>query len=129
MTYPYEPGPPDPYQPPPNDPPPQPQPYYAPQPMYPYGYPQPRQTEGFAIASLVISCAAVLGLCAYGLGGILGIIGAIFGHVARRRIARQGTDGGGMALAGIIVGWIAAGLMVAFIVIIIIVVINDPNIS
>ena len=124
MTYPYQPGPPEPYQPPPD---PQPQPYYYPQPVYPYGYPPPRPTDGLAIASLVVSCAAVLGLCAYGFGGILGIIGAILGHVARRRIARHGSDGGGMALAGIIVGWIAAAVMLLFITIIVIIAVNDPN--
>jgi hypothetical protein len=65
-----------------------------------------------AIAALVVSCVGVLGLCPYGLGGWIGAIGAILGHVARRQIRERGDAGAGMALAGIIVGWIATGLFV-----------------
>jgi len=134
MTYPPLPGPdgvypppPDPpiqaYQPPPQQqayqPPPQQygydygSPYSAPAPGYPaYPYAQPRPTEGLAVASLVVSCAGVLGLCVWGLGGLLGIVGAILGHVARRRIRASGAAGSGLALAGIIVGWIMTGVAV-----------------
>ena len=81
----------------------------------PYGYlgqyPQSRPTDGMAIASLVVSCAAALSLCAWGIGGVLlGIPGAIFGHVAKRRIRNSGAGGDGLALAGIIVGWITTGI-------------------
>jgi hypothetical protein len=63
-----------------------------------------------AIASLVVSCVAALGLCASGVGGVLGIVGAILGHVSRRRIRNTGASGDGMALAGIIVGWSVAAI-------------------
>jgi hypothetical protein len=75
----------------------------------PYGPPQ-RPTEGLAVASLVVSCVSVLGLCAYGLGALVGLTGAILGHVARRRIRANGAQGDGMALAGIIVGWTTTAL-------------------
>ena len=93
-----------------------PQPYGSayPQP-YGYGYPPPmatRPTNGVAIASLVVSCAAVLGLCAYGLGGYLGIVGAVLGHVGRRQIRERGDGGEGLALAGVIVGWLATAIAV-----------------
>jgi hypothetical protein len=84
---------------------------YAP----PYGYvvaaPGPR-TNGLSIAAMVVSIVGAVGLCAYGLGGIIGAVGAILGHVARRQIKRTGEKGGGMALAGVIVGWIATALFV-----------------
>ena len=141
MTYVSPPGADDPWQ--PGDentvrqPDPYPPPYAAPyQPGYPYqpvaypygyadpygypGYPAARPTDGIAIASLVVSCVSVLGLCGYGIGGLLGIVGAILGHVARGRIRRTGADGDGMALAGIIVGWVATALgilIVAFFVV------------
>jgi hypothetical protein len=80
----------------------------------PYGpYRQGAATDGLAIASLAVSCASVLGLCAYGIGGLLGIVGAILGHVARGRIRRSGSGGEGLALAGVIVGWISAALGLA----------------
>jgi Domain of unknown function (DUF4190) len=99
--YPAVPGAPLPYQ--------QPSGYPA-APAHSYGYPAPRPTEGLAIASLVVSCVGVLGLCLYGMGGILGVAGAVLGHIAHGRIRRLETRGAGMALAGIIVGWIAAAL-------------------
>ncbi len=110
MTYPQQPG-------------PWSDPNAAPQ--YPYsgatGYPPPYgyvgmsptpTNNGLAIAALVVSCVGVLGLCPYGLGGWIGAIGAILGHVARRQIRERGNAGAGMALAGIIIGWITTGLFV-----------------
>ena len=67
-----------------------------------------RKTNGLAIGALVTGIAALpLSFC-YGVGGILaGLVGAILGHVARRQIRERGEDGGGMALAGIIVAtWV-----------------------
>jgi hypothetical protein len=87
-----------------------------PSPAYqPYGYPvmavtQP--TNGLAVASMVVSIVAVIGLCGYGLGGYLGIVGAILGHVSRRQIRERGEAGDGMAVAGIISGWIATAIAV-----------------
>lgn len=102
-----------------------PQPYGYP-PPYGYGYPQqlvPRPTNGMAIASLVVSGAAVLGLCGYGLGGYLGIVGVILGHVGRRQLRERGESGEGLAQAAVIIGWvttaialIATALIIAFVV-------------
>ncbi|HLM94679.1 MAG TPA: DUF4190 domain-containing protein [Acidimicrobiales bacterium] len=80
----------------------------------PYGAPVAKKhTNGLAIASLVCSCAGILFL------GVPGILGIIFGFVARSQIRKSnGVQGGdGLALAGIIVGfaWIAI-LIVIFIV-------------
>ena len=101
---------------------------YAPYPGSPYAPPRP-PTEGLAIASLVVSCAAVLGLCGYGLGAILGIVGAILGHVARRRIRANGTGGAGMALAGIIVGWIVTALGLIGITVLIVALVTSGSTS
>lgn len=84
---------------------------------YPAPYPYVMQppgpsTNGMAIAALVVSLFGILGLCAYGLGGWIGAIGAILGHVAKRQIAERGQSGDGMAMAGVIIGWIATGLFV-----------------
>jgi hypothetical protein len=88
----------------------------------PYGYPGPprRDTDGMAIASLVVSCVSVAGLCAWGVGGLLGVLGAIFGHVARRRIRTTGAGGAGIALAGIIVGWVMAAIGVLLITLLVV---------
>jgi hypothetical protein len=56
-----------------------------------------------AIASLICSLA---GLAIY----VSAPVGAILGHVARKQIRETGEQGDGMALAGIIVGWVVTGL-------------------
>lgn len=86
-------------------PPPQPQPYYYP------GY-APRRTNGLAIAALVC------GICGF-LYLIPAILGIIFGLVSIRQIKRDGTDGRGMAIAGVAVGtaWLAlVALIVALVI-------------
>lgn len=79
---------------------------YTPQ----YTYPPPQKHNGMAIASLVVSIVGMLVLACYGLGGLIGLVGAILGHVSRRQIKERGENGEGMALAGVIVGWIAFAL-------------------
>jgi hypothetical protein len=100
----------------PGYPPPQPgqQPYPPPYgyPGYGYGYPYaaPRSTNGLAVASLITSVVGLATFLCYGIGIAAGVVGAILGHVARRQIRSTGQDGAGLALAGIIVGWIAAAI-------------------
>lgn len=116
--------------PPPSGPPaPQPgsppyQPYGAPSgpygaPSAPYGtFPATPPTNGLAIASLVVSIGSVVFCC-----GLPGIVGAILGHVARKQIREEGQAGDGMALGGIIVGWIAFGLSMALLVFYVVVIV------
>jgi hypothetical protein len=83
--------------------------YGTPQPGYGnpgYGYPYTaRKTNGLAIASMIVSLVS-LATCP----PLLGLVGAIMGHVARRQVAQRNEDGAGMALAGIIIGWIVVAL-------------------
>jgi hypothetical protein len=71
------------------------------------------KTNGMAIASLICSLAGIL--C-----GVTAILGVIFGFVARGQIKRsQGMQtGGGLALAGIIIGLIICAGIVAWIVLV-----------
>jgi hypothetical protein len=73
--------------------------------------PAPTSTNGMAVAALI---CGILGV----LGGFLAILALIFGYVAKGQIDRSnGRYGGrGMAIAGIVLGWI--GLVVLVIVII-----------
>ncbi len=81
---------------------------YAPQGQSPYGRPVTRKTNGMAIAALVCSCAGIF------LLGIPAVLGIIFGFVARGQIRQSnGAQGGnGMALAGIIVGFVVVALVI-----------------
>jgi Domain of unknown function (DUF4190) len=73
-----------------------------------YGQPvyvNPNPTNGLALASLICSLAGLITF-------ISAPVGAILGHVSRKQIKERGGQGEGMALAGIIVGWVLTGLFV-----------------
>ena len=90
--------------------------YSYPLSTYGYGTPQ-RKTNGLAIGSLVTGIAALPFVFCYGVGGIIiGAVGAILGHVARRQIRDRAEEGNGMALTGIICGWIAVALGIAVLI-------------
>ena len=99
----------------------------------PYGYPAyppAPTTNGLAIGSMVVSISALVFLACYGFGGLIGVIGAILGHVSRRQIRERGESGEGLALAGIIIGWTATAiglLIVAFIAFLLVVTINAES--
>lgn len=126
MTYdPYNPKQPgDPYGQQPGQQPGQPygQPMYGQQPMYGYGYPPPPpKSQTNAILALVLSCVG-LATC-----GVTAIVGVIFGHIAMGKIKRGEEDGRGMALAGIIVGYVVIAGWVLYAAIIIIAIIAAAN--
>jgi hypothetical protein len=74
---------------------------FAPAPAGVYAPPvQARQTESFAVAALV------LGILGFFTGALTSIPAIIFGFLARSRIKKSGKDGAGMALAGIITGFV-----------------------
>jgi len=79
-----------------------------------YGAPASSGTNGMAITSLILGI-----LWMWGLGSILALV---FGYVGKRQIDQSGrTQGGrGMAMAGIVLGWIGvagAVLLTVFIIV------------
>ena len=94
-------GPPPPgYGPPPPGYPPPPPGYGPPPPGYGgWGPPPQRRTNGLAIASMI---CGIVG-CFYGIPAILAIV---FGFIARSQIRKNPQEGSGMALAGIILGFV-----------------------
>jgi hypothetical protein len=116
---------------------------YPTSPSYGYGYqqaypgygapvlPASARTNGLAIASMVVALVGLPFLFCYGAGGVMGLVGAILGHVAQRQVKQRGEQGGGMALAGIIVGWIvvviALAIVAFFVFFVWYVVSNSPN--
>jgi hypothetical protein len=87
------------------------QPYqpYSPQPyqQQPYYPPAPPGTNTMAILSLIFS---LVGLFVFPI--VCGILGVIFGHVGKKQIAERGESGDGLAMAGLIIGYISLGLWV-----------------
>jgi hypothetical protein len=81
----------------------------------PYGFApaaRSRATNGMAIASMVLGIIWI-----YWVGSVLALV---FGYVALRQIRDRDEAGRGMAIAGIVLGWVGVG--VAAIVLIIVIV-------
>lgn len=72
------------------------------QPGYP-GYPA-TTTNGLAVAALI------LGILGFGTCGVTSVLAIILGHISLSQIKRTGEQGHGMALAGVILGWVLTGL-------------------
>lgn len=91
----------------PQQPPPVPPPYAPYPPPYGYPYQPPRPTNGMAIAAMV---CGIVGVCSP-----LGILGVIFGTIAKRQIKETGEGGDGMATAGVVCGWIGIAATIVWI--------------
>lgn len=84
---------------------------------YQTGYANPVGTNGLAVTSMILGIVAVPIICIWWLSGILAIMAIIFGHVARSQIAVTRQEGAGMAMAGLILGYIVVGLMATILLI------------
>jgi hypothetical protein len=117
MTEPSEPSAPNQPQPPPYPyssapyPPPTPQPYAG------YSVPPIGPRNGLGIAALVIAIIALVLCASVVLGVILGIVAVVIGFAARGRVKRGEANNGGVAIAGIVLGFVAIVASLAFIAI------------
>jgi peptidyl-prolyl cis-trans isomerase B (cyclophilin B) len=68
-----------------------------------YGYPQPQPTNSMAIASLV---------CAF----LLAPLGILFGHISLSQIRKTGEEGRGLAIAGLVIGYVITVLSIVIVV-------------
>ncbi len=81
---------------------------YPPPPYAPSGYPTTPATNGLAVAALILG---IVGWLPCGVGSLIAVV---LGFIARNQIreARGRQAGEGLALAGIILGFLAIGLWV-----------------
>jgi hypothetical protein len=69
-----------------------------------------RRYNTWAIVSVCFAASTVIGSCCLG-----GLAAVVTGHVARHQIKRTGEAGGSLALIGLIVGYAAIAVTLAFI--------------
>jgi hypothetical protein len=74
-----------------------------------------RPTNGMAIAALIC------GVCQVFFWFLAGIPAIVLGHMARKQIRQTGEQGDGMALAGMILGYIGLALTVLFVILLVII--------
>lgn len=84
-----------------------------------YGQAATQKTNTFAIISLVASIAGWI-------TGITFIVGIIFGHISLGQIKKTGENGRGMAIAGLVVGYVGIALTIIGIIIFIAVLATFP---
>ncbi|MFD7413431.1 DUF1707 and DUF4190 domain-containing protein [Kitasatospora purpeofusca] len=63
--------------------------------------PPQRRTNAVAVTSLV------LGLLCVPTGGLLGLPAVITGHIGRRQVIERNEEGDGMAVTGLVFGWLS----------------------
>ncbi len=91
-------------------------------------YAQRPKTNTLAILSIVFSGVAGLSLLTFVFAFfavLAGPAGAILGHVALGKTKTTGESGRGLALAGIIVGWIATGIALIGVIVFFVVLANS----
>lgn len=87
------------------------------------GYPGTK-TNGLAVAALICGLAQII------VGILSGIPAIILGHMARRQIRQTGEQGAGMAMAGLVLGYVGVALTVLLVVLLIIVAVaNSPSVG
>jgi len=82
------------------------------------GYPQDMYgnyvappSQGLSIASMVLGILAIPSTFCYGFGFLLAVLAIIFGHVGHSQSKRQTGQANGMAVAGLICGYISLGIV------------------
>jgi len=97
----------------------QPQPAYAqPQPAYAPQYAQATAAPPTNVLAVISMISSIVGVFFW---GIFAVAGVIMGHIALSQIKKRGEGGRGMAVAGLIVGYVAIGvwlLIAAFLLIV-----------
>ena len=97
-------------------------------PPIPGGYAPARpKTNPLALTSMITGIAGVtIGFCLW-FFPVLPILAIVFGHIGLSQIRRQGTSGRGMAIAGLVTGYIGLALALILLLLIIVGSISSPT--
>jgi hypothetical protein len=76
---------------------------------------RPTSTNGFAVSALIFGL----------LGGT--VLPIVFGHVALAQIGRTGERGRGMAIAGLILGYLSVAVVLVIVIVVLVAVANAPR--
>lgn len=90
-------------------------PHYAPQPQQ-FAAPQVHAPQQLRTSATTMASTNAFAVVSIILVFIQPIAGIIFGHIALSQIKRSGDSGRGLALTGVIIGYIVAALLAIFVV-------------
>lgn len=80
-----------------------------------YGAPMAAPRNGVGLAALVFAVIALVGSCSVLGGLILGVVAVILGFIGRGRASRGEATNGAVATTGVVLGFLAIALSIAFI--------------
>ncbi len=75
---------------------------------------------------MVLGILSIVFLCLW-FFPVMPILAVVFGHIALSQIRKQGTAGRGMALAGLITGYLGLALTVVMIILMIVGTVTSPT--
>lgn len=104
--------------------------YAAPNYAPPPGYPRPvkPKSNGLAVASLVLGILTVtFGMWCLWFFPVLPILAVVFGHISLSQLRRQGGTGRGMAIAGLVMGYIGLAATIVWLIFVIIGTVTSPT--
>ena len=65
---------------------------------------------------MILGIIAIPMMCAQGFGILLAILAVIFGHIGHAQYKRQTGQANGMAIAGLVCGYISLGIVVIILI-------------
>lgn len=77
-----------------------------------YGYPQQGLPQGFAVASMVLGIVGAVLFWFAIVDQVVAILAVVFGHVGLSKANQGVARGRGMAIAGLVLGYVMLGLAV-----------------
>lgn len=95
-------------------------------PASPPAHASPHQTDGLAVASLVLGIVGLVLTITVWIGPVCDVLAIVFGAMARRRLP-EGAPNRGMATAGFILGIVGLALTVALVLLLIVALRGEGN--
>lgn len=93
----------------------------------PFGAPVPPKAPGMAVAALVLGILGVtIGLCLW-FFPVMPILAVIFGHISLAKINSQTLPGRGMAITGIVTGYVGLALAAVWLILVLFGAFSSPT--
>ncbi len=86
-----------------------------------------QRARSLAIAAMILGITGLTGFMLCGFAIFCGPIAVVLGHMARKTTKRHPQLGDGMAVTGLVTGYIGSGMIVAFIVVFVVLLLVVPS--
>ena len=88
--------------------------------------PRPR-TNGMAMTAMILGIIGLVLVACLWFFPVLPILAIVFGHVSLSQITRQGMQGKGLAITGMVTGYVGVGIGLLILLLVFFGTINSPT--